>query len=153
MNDVKEILQVICRNEEVARKFFEIETSILTIHNFRDLFERLLTEIHDKFSVPRVWVAMTEDNDVYRLLDRMTPANTFGERLRVIDAKAFTELVGDGTAPILADEGLERFTALLPEGAKYPLGSLAVVPLLYDGKAIGSLNLGDSSPERYAPGM
>ena len=56
MNDVKEILQVICRNEEIAQKFFEIETSILSIHNFRDLFERLLTEIHDKFSVPHVWV-------------------------------------------------------------------------------------------------
>jgi len=100
MNDVKEILQVICRNEEIAQKFFEIETSILTIHNFRDLFEKLLTEIHDKFSVPHVWMAMTEDNDVYRLLDRMTPANTFGERLRVVDAKAFDELVGDAAATI-----------------------------------------------------
>jgi diguanylate cyclase (GGDEF)-like protein len=153
MNDVNEILQVICRNEEVARKFFEIETSILSIHNFRDLFERLLTEIHEKFSVPHVWVAMTEDNDVYRLLDRMTPANTFGERLRVIDTKVFGELVGDGASPILINEGLDRFAALLPEGAKYPLESLAVVPLTYDGKAIGSLTLGDSSPERYAPGM
>jgi len=152
MNDVKEILQVICRNEEIAQKFFEIETSILTIHNFRDLFEKLLTEIHDKFNVPHVWMAMTEDNDVYRLLDRMTPANTFGERLRVVDAKAFDELV-DGTATILANEGLERFKALLPEGTRYALGSLAVVPLTYEGKAIGCLNLGDSSPERYAPGM
>ena len=153
MNDVKEILQVICRNEEIAQKFFEIETSILTIHNFRDLFEKLLTEIHDKFSVLHVWMAMTEDNDVYRLLDRMTPANTFGERLKVVDAKAFDELVGDAAATILANEGLERFKALLPEGARYALGSLAVVPLTYEGKAIGSLNLGDSSPERYAPGM
>jgi diguanylate cyclase (GGDEF)-like protein len=96
---------------------------------------------------------MTEDNDVYRLLDRMTPANTFGERLRVIDAKVFGELVGDGASPILINEGLDRFAALLPEGANYPMESLAVVPLTYDGKAIGSLNLGDSSPERYAPGM
>ena len=35
---------------------------------------------------------MMEDNDVYRLLDRMTPANTFGERLKVIDGKVFGEL-------------------------------------------------------------
>nr|MCU0532156.1 hypothetical protein [Syntrophales bacterium] len=99
MNDVKEILQVICRNEEVARKFFEIETSILSIHNFRDLFEKLLTEIHDKFSVPRVWIAMTEDNDVWRLLDRMTTGGTFGERLRIVDAQAFGEIVTNGSSP------------------------------------------------------
>ena len=153
MNDVQEILQVICRNEEVARKFFEIETSILTIHNFRDLFEKLLTEIRDKFSVPRVWIAMTEDNDVWRLLDRMTPGGTFGERLRVVDAETFGEIVGDGAAPILANESLGRFSPLMPEETRFPLGSLAVVPLTYEGRAIGSLNLGDESPERYAPGM
>ena len=153
MNDVKGILEVICRNEEIAQKFFAIETSILSIHNFRDLFEKLLTEIHEKFSVPNVWVAMTEDNDVYRLLDRMTPANTFGERLKVIDGKVFSELIGNGAAPLLANEGLERFKALLPQESRYALGSLAVVPLTYEGTAIGSLNLGDSSPDRYAPGM
>jgi diguanylate cyclase (GGDEF)-like protein len=153
MNDVNEILQVIGRNEEISRKFFAIETSILSIHNFRDLFDRLLTEITEKFSVPHVWIAIMEDNDVYRLLDRMTPSNTFGERLRVIDAKAFGELIGDGASPILANEGLEWFNALVPEGAKVSPGSLAVVPLTYEGTAIGSLNLGDASPERYAPGM
>ncbi len=153
MNDVKEILQVICRNEEVARKFFEIETSILSIHNFRDLFEKLLTEIHDKFSVPRVWIAMTEDNDVWRLLDRMTTGGTFGDRLRVVDAKAFGEIVTNGSSPVLANEGMERFASLLPEGTRYALGSIAVVPLTYEGTAIGSLNLGDESPERYTPGM
>mgnify|MGYP001147307675 CR=1 FL=1 len=153
MNDVKEILQVICRNEEVARKFFEIETSILSIHNFRDLFEKLLTEIHDKFSVPRVWIAMTEDNDVWRLLDRMTTGGTFGERLRIVDAQAFGEIVTNGSSPVLANEGMERFASLLPEDARYTLGSIAVVPLTYEGTAIGSLNLGDESPERYGPGM
>ncbi len=150
---MKGILEVLCRNAEIAEKFFAIETSILSIHNFRDLFEKLLTEIHDRFNVPRVWIAMTEDNDVWRLLDRMTPGGTFGERLRLIDAKAFEELVGDGSLPILVNDGLERFASLLPEGTRFPPGSIAIVPLSYEGKAIGSLNLGDESPERYGPGM
>ncbi len=153
MQNVKEILQVIHRNEEIAQKFFSIETSILSIHNFRDLFEKLLMEITEKFSVPQVWIAMTEDNDVYRLLDRMTPSNNFGERLKVIDAQAFAQLIAGGDAPLLANEGLERFAALRPAGAKEWLGSIAVVPLTYEGTAIGSLNLGDSSPDRYAEGM
>jgi diguanylate cyclase (GGDEF)-like protein len=96
---------------------------------------------------------MTEDNDVWRLLDRMTPGGTFGERLRMIDAEAFEGIVGDGLSPILANEGLERFSSLMPEGTRDLSGSLAVVPLTYEGRAIGSLNLWDESPERYAPGM
>ena len=153
MNDVKGILEVLCRNAEIAEKFFAIETKILSIHNFRDLFDKLLTEIHDRFDVPRVWIAMTEDNDVWRLLDRMTPGGTFGERLRMIDAEAFEGIVGDGSPPILANEGLERFSSLMPEETRVISGSLAVVPLTYEGRAIGSLNLWDESPERYAPGM
>jgi len=35
---------------------------------------------------------MTEDNDVWRLLDRMTPGGAFGERLRIVDGKAFGEI-------------------------------------------------------------
>ena len=153
MENVEEILQVICRNEEIAQKFFSIETSILSIHNFRDLFEKLLTEITEKFSVPRVWIAMTEDNDVWRLLDRTTTGGTFGERLRIVDAEAFSQITASGPSPVLANGELERFCALLPEGNRFPLGSLAVVPLPYEGTAIGSLNLGDESPDRYAPGM
>ncbi|HTZ40899.1 MAG TPA: sensor domain-containing diguanylate cyclase [Syntrophales bacterium] len=153
MNGVNEILQVISRNEEIAQKFFSIETSILSIHNFRDLFERLLSEITEKFSVPHVWITMTEDNDVYRLLDRMTPSNTFGERLKVIDAKAFDELIAGDAAPLLANEALERFEVLQTACTKKTLGSIAVVPLTYEGTAIGSLNLGDVSPDRYAEGM
>lgn len=45
MNDVKGILEVLCRSSEIAEKFFAIETSILSIHNFRDLFDKLLTEV------------------------------------------------------------------------------------------------------------
>ena len=52
MTDLKIINEILRHNEEIARKFFEIEKKILTILNYTDLFEVLLTEIRKKFRVP-----------------------------------------------------------------------------------------------------
>ena len=61
MEDLLETLKI---NEEIAQKFFEIEISILAILNFRDLFEKLLTEIREKFGVPYVWISMIDQSMV-----------------------------------------------------------------------------------------
>ena len=50
----KALLDRLKENEEIARKFNEIEVSILSILNFHDFFDRLLSEISDKFSIPYI---------------------------------------------------------------------------------------------------
>ena len=42
MNDIESILERLRQNEEIARKFHEIETRILVVLDFKDLFEVLL---------------------------------------------------------------------------------------------------------------
>ena len=153
MNDVKEILQVICHNEEIARKFFEIETSILTIHNFRNLFERLLTEIREKFDIPYVWISLTEKNDIFPLMQKTAPAETFRRSLKIVERATFLGLVGDAAEPILLNRDTAKYSPLLPEGGDDRIGSLAIAPLAFNGAVIGSLNLADLSPNRYGPGM
>ena len=56
--ELSSILERIRENEEIARKFFEIEVSILSILDFQGLFERLLSEIREKFGIPCVWISM-----------------------------------------------------------------------------------------------
>ncbi|HDG98110.1 MAG TPA: GGDEF domain-containing protein, partial [Desulfobacterales bacterium] len=64
MNDLDAILERLERNEEIAKKFFEVEVTILSVLNFKDLFERLLTEIREKFAIPYVWITLIEEGDL-----------------------------------------------------------------------------------------
>lgn len=64
MADIDAILERLEQNEEIAKKFFEVEVSILSILNFKDLFERLLTEIREKFAIPYVWITLIEEGDL-----------------------------------------------------------------------------------------
>lgn len=150
MEDLVETFRI---NEEIAQKFFEIEISILSIHNFRDLFEKLLTEIREKFGVPYVWISMIDQSEVSDLIKTLESSKALKERLNVIDKDVFLNLIANETQPILISGDLKPYYQLLPQGQMYFIRSLAIAPLTLDGEIIGSLNQADLSRLRYRPGM
>ena len=153
MNDFKTITEILRYNEEIARKFFEIEKSILAILNYTDLFEFLLTEIRKKFRVPYVWISVIEKSEVSRFIQSLESSELLRERMNVIDKKNFMELVGSTTTPLLVNDNLKPYYQLLPKNRKYFIKSLAIAPITLDGEIIGSLNQADISQVRFQPGI
>jgi len=153
MNDFKKVLETLGINREIAQKFFEIEIKILSIFNFRDLFENLLTEIQEKFGVPFVWISMIDKNDISNLIQDLEYSEILKERLNTIDRDIFLSLIQGNNKPILINDHLEPFYALFPKNQKYRIGSLAIAPLTFRGAIIGSLNQADYSEMRYVSGM
>ena len=153
MDDVSKIVEMLRRNQEISQKFFEIETNILSILNFKDLFARLLTEIQEKIGVPFVWLSIIDKSDVSNLIQELPHPETLKERLNLIDKELFLRLIQGSTKPILVNDHLQPFYKLFPHNQNYPIRSLAIAPLTLDGEIIGSLNQGDSSELRYGPGM
>jgi len=153
MYQIDEILDRLRLNEEIAQKFFEVEVRILSTLHFTDLFERLLTEIRDKFSIPYVWISLVDDSSVSDLIDEVAASEVVRERLNLIRKMDFLSLVGNTGKPLLANKDLGPFYRLLPEGKTYLIRSLAIAPIILDDCIIGSLNCADGSDLRYAPGM
>ncbi|MBW2310336.1 MAG: sensor domain-containing diguanylate cyclase [Deltaproteobacteria bacterium] len=153
MRNIDKILEHITVNEEIAKKFFEIEAGILSVGSFRDLFETLLQLIEEKFSIPHVWITMVRENDVSHLMEALESSHVLRERLNVVKRKVFLKLINEKGSPVLVNEDLKPFYALLPKNQKYFAKSLAVVPITLDGEVIGSLNLGDFSESRFQPDM
>ena len=140
-------------NEEIAQRFFEIEVSILSILNFKDLFEKLLSEIKEKFGVPYVWISMIDQSEVSDLIKTLESSKILKERLNVVDKDTFLNLIEEETKPILISGDLKPYYQLLPQGQMYFIRSLAIAPITLDGEIIGSLNQADLSKLRYRPGM
>ena len=63
----KSLIERVRQNEIIARKFHEIEISILTILNFKDFIEKLLSEISLKFSIPHTWVSIIEERQYFKI--------------------------------------------------------------------------------------
>ncbi len=151
--DLEKIFERLKANQEIAQKFFEIETCILSVLNFKDLFEILLSAVRERFSVPHLWVSMIDKSDVSSLIQELGSSDTLKERLNIISGESFLDLLNQKTKPVLANGDLKRFYKLFPENEKYFIKSIAVVPLTLDGEVIGSLNMADYSDSRFQPGM
>ena len=97
----KELFARLQQNEKIAKKFHEIEIKILSIYNFKDLFEALLGEVQNQFGVPYVWISLIDGNEVSTLVQTLATSEILRKRLCVIDRKTFLGLIGDHQKPLL----------------------------------------------------
>ena len=153
MKDLKSIFERLKTNEEIARRFHAVETKILSILNFVDLFETLLTSIMKEFKVPYVWLSLIKNSELTSLLQSQESSDILKERLNLINRNTFIKLVGNNTKPILANKNLKPYFKIFPKTRKYLIKSIAVVPIFLDGEIVGSLNQADISPSRFQPGL
>jgi diguanylate cyclase (GGDEF)-like protein len=153
MADMQAIIERLKENDRLTRKFYEIETRVLSILNFKDLFEVLLTEIQDKFSIPYVWITLIEQSEPSNLIKALETSEALRERINVVSRETYESLVGDGIKPKLVNADLKPYFRLLPPKRKFFIKSLAMIPLSLDGQMIGSLNQADFSQKRYQPGI
>ena len=145
----KSILERLEQNEIIARKFHEIEISILTILNFQDFIEKLLFEISSKFSVPYTWISIIEESDISRYLQNIQNSKLLRASTAFISKKEFSDITRNSLKPLLSNKNLNRFNALIPETSEYEIGSIAIAPFTLDGEIVGSINQADKNINRF----
>ena len=150
-SDIKGLLQRIRENEETARKFFEVEASVLSTLDFEDFFRKLLSTIMNTFHVGYVWVTLIDTGKVIKLIQGCAPSAIPESHLRIIDRQTFFLVVPDNAGPVLRNSDLERFAPFIPQGLDRKFNSIALVPISLDGQTAGSLNFADMSIERFSP--
>jgi diguanylate cyclase (GGDEF)-like protein len=153
MMDINSLLALIRQNDDIARKFNEIEIQILFTLNFAGLFEVLLTQIKEKFQIPYVWISLIDSGEVPDLIHSLGNSDILKTHLNIIDPDTFLKLVPAGQRPLLVNDNIERFSILFPESRNHLVKSMAVAPITLNGAVIGSLNQADFSYSRFAPDM
>lgn len=153
MDDLQNIIDRLTVNDEIARKFFMVETKILTILNFKELFDVLLSEIREKFDVPYAWISIIQKTELAKLLKPYGASVSLKAHLNSVNRNLFDEIVGDFERPVLINSNLDPFSKLFPRGEKYEIKSIAVSPLILDGEVAGSLNLADVTEQRFQPAL
>jgi len=149
MNERK-IIQRLLYNEKIAKKFYDVETRILTILNYKDFFEVLLTEIAKTFEIPYVWFSLIKPGELSDLIKSLQTSEVLIKKINVIEKDIFFNLIGHSMRPILENEHLYKYTKLIPDAIKGSVKSMAMVPISMDGGIIGSLNFADRSYSRYS---
>ena len=140
-------------NEEIARKFGEIEADLAVCRGIGELFERLLSGSEEAFGIPFVWLSLLRSPETEAILKPLRKSDILRDRINIIAPAPFLKILPDVAHPLLASGDLRPFFRLMPPNVKYFLRSLAIAPLTRHGVLIGSLNHGDAALDRYRPGM
>lgn len=140
-------------NEIIARRFHEIEISILTILNFQDFIEKLLYEISSKFSVPYTWLSIINESQIKGYLQNIQNSELLDSSTAFLSRNDFLDITQNRMKPLLANSELSKFKPMLPEVSDYQIGSIAVAPITLDGEIVGSFNQADTNKQRFEPGI
>lgn len=149
--NIDELLATLRHNEQIVRKLFDIESSILGTTRFRDLFENLLAQIEQQFAIPHAWLTLVHDEAITNLVADLQQSPQTRNHLVVIDERSFRALAGDGDTPLLLNTNLDRYAPLVPPAFRGSLGSMAIAPIRFEGRIIGSFNQGDADRGRFSP--
>lgn len=149
--NMDDLLATLRHNEQIVRKLFDIESNILGTTRFRDLFENLLAQIEQQFAIPHVWLTLVHDEAITSLIADLQQSTQTRNHLVIIDTRGFSALTQGSTGPILVNSNLDRYSPLVPPAFRGSLGSMAIAPIRFEGRIIGSFNQGDVDRARFSP--
>ena len=144
-----ELVATLRHNEKIVRKLFDIEGRILGTTRFRDLFENLLAQIEQQFNIPHAWLTLVHDEAITSLIADLQQSTQTRNHLVIVDASSFSAITRGSLEPLLANTGLDRYAPLVPPAFRGSLGSIAVAPIRFEGRIIGSFNQGDTDRARF----
>ena len=151
MPTVDQLIAMARRNEVIARNLFDIEVAIMNISKCADFFLILTKLVQEKFGIDHVWVALTETPTNAYLLGTLQEIEGELPVLHSVSMINFLQATQSVREPILVNADLKRYRSLIPKELKSSLGSMAILPMVVDGKIVGSLVLGDYAKDRYSP--
>jgi diguanylate cyclase (GGDEF)-like protein len=155
MASVEYLVATARKNEVIARNLFDIEVAIMNITRCSQFFLTLVSLVKEKFEIDHVWMVLTDTPSNAHLVDSLREANKDNDAvLRTVSMVDFLRVTHSIHEPILVNQDIQRFHALLPLELKQQnvkIASMAILPVVVDGRVVGALMLGSESLDRYNP--
>lgn len=156
MSSVEHLVATARKNEVIARNLFDIEVAIMNITRCPQFFLTLVSLVKEKFEIDHVWMVLTDTPSNSHLVESLREAKKDNDDavLKTVSMVDFLRVTHSINEPILVDQDIPRFHALLPLELKQQnvkIASMAILPVVVDGRVVGALILGSESKERYNP--
>ena len=137
-------------NEKRMRRFQAQELQLLGIASLYELLLMVIHETRVKFNLTVITLALLDgDHEIRHLLQHLgVQLDELPQVLFFDDAGQLAAYLDNSGEPQLGRYSTDLSAALFPPVCPLP-ASVALLPLVREGRVIGSLNLGSDDPERY----
>jgi len=144
-------------NGEVQQNIDGLEFDLAAPDTPEDLFHTVLSGVQSRFGIHSTSVCLSKHffGELYPELgiDRVSRKRNGLDHIRTIHEEELQDLFREGAEPVLRGHLEHGSPDLFPVKQLKKVRSEAVIPLLCDKKVVGTVNLGDPSPERFLDGL
>ncbi|AEF55865.1 GGDEF domain-containing protein [Marinomonas posidonica] len=149
MHDINELIDNVRHNEEIARKFFEIERCILSIGRCDQFVSTLTKEVQKQFNVPYVWVNLINEAPLSHLIESLEKLPDLRDRVLFTRRSAMIDIIKSSNKTVLVNSNLSFCREIIPSIYRDIIASVAISPLTIDGELVGLFCQADSDLSRY----
>lgn len=149
MTDLEQLIENSKANEAIATKLFQIETEILSCQSSNELLKRLLDLIKDKFQLHNVSLLLAEPTPLSYLLSGNMQTQWHQDNCKSISEHVLHNFHAD-SKPYLTNN-IEQLAEVIPSTLLAQAKSVAIIPLILEGKLFASLLFTDVNAERFMP--
>lgn len=149
MHDINELIDNVRHNEEIARKFFEIERCILSIGRCDQFVSTLTKEVQKQFNVPYVWVNLINEAPLSHLIESLEKLPDLRDRVLFTRRSAMIDIIKSSNKTVLVNSNLSFCREIIPSIYRDIIASLAISPLTIDGELVGLFCQADADRSRY----
>jgi two-component system cell cycle response regulator len=152
--DLLLLLEQARRNEEIMRRHQEFDLKFISAGSFRELIDSIFKTLKESSELDVVTLSLLDPGyDIRRILiDLNIKLSEFPNLLFLQEEDELNAVHEHLQKAVLGRYDQERHGTMFPEPIELP-ASVALVPLVRNGKLIGSLSLGSFHASRFAPHM
>ncbi|GLX77888.1 hypothetical protein tinsulaeT_12280 [Thalassotalea insulae] len=137
------------QNELIAKKLFDIETSVLSARSSEQLLQNLLDLIKKQFSLSGIYLLLASPPPISYLLNSNLQSNWHKTHTKQVSSDTLKQYHPENQ-PFLSNQ-LASYQHLVPAPLLAQAQSIALTPLTLEGKLFGSLLFCDNDPDRFTP--
>ena len=139
-------------NEEKMQRFSEMELLLISTHSLRDLLQIIINNYKNAFDLDKVSLILIDsDYELLRFLDETgLQLDQLPELKLEADRQQVEKWFGQKLSPCLTSFNDDH--KVLFDSVSHSLKSIALIPLIRNGRLIGSLNLGSAERDRFQSG-
>ena len=136
-------------NEEKSQRFAEMELLLIGTHSLRDLFQIIINTYRSAFDLDRVSLLLIDaEYELLRFLDETgLQLDQLPELQLVAEPKELEKWFDKQLFPVLTNYQKQHEEIFIT--SENILKSVALIPLIRNGRLIGSLNLGSREAGRF----
>ncbi len=148
-----EIISEAQRNEQKQRRFERLELQLISLNSIYDLVKTLIHPEQNDFHWDMVSLVLLDpEYELRRMLE--DEGASLDQHPSLFFASALSDLGSDyphSLFPTLGPYSRGKYASLFPQSPSRPR-SVALLPLVRNGKLFGSLNIGSFDAERFVKG-